>query len=240
MKITIFLLFFYVACIAQPSQRCPVCPPSLNGVTNGWVLTDSSGHAVWQKTSQSNFIPARLSTPQYAVVDSGGVLYADSNKRISGTYVFSKSNAVGTSDSGSTAETITYSVLVPANTIPLNSRIQIYFRAISDSIAADTIRIRTNTANSLVSSVLVATTTIATGSSSIISRQDIIQSTVSTWTLFPPTQSSITDLASSTGVSGISTLTFNNAVDNYMLFTIANTITRRKSNGIDYIITIVN
>ncbi len=42
MKLTVFLLFFYVACVAQPTQRCPVCPASLKGVTNGWVLTDSS------------------------------------------------------------------------------------------------------------------------------------------------------------------------------------------------------
>jgi len=48
----IFLIYKLLLCFfiaqSQISQRCPVCPPSLNGVTNGAVLTDSSGHARWQ------------------------------------------------------------------------------------------------------------------------------------------------------------------------------------------------
>lgn len=51
----IFLLsafcFLFFVTEAQTGTRCPVCPPSLNGVTNGSVLTDSSGKATWKSTT---------------------------------------------------------------------------------------------------------------------------------------------------------------------------------------------
>lgn len=48
MRFLFILLFFDLCASAQIGSRCAVCPPSLNGVPNGYVLTDSSGHAVWQ------------------------------------------------------------------------------------------------------------------------------------------------------------------------------------------------
>lgn len=44
---TIITLFIVVICNAQISTKCAVCPPTLKGVPNGYVLTDSSGHAIW-------------------------------------------------------------------------------------------------------------------------------------------------------------------------------------------------
>lgn len=46
--LTTLIIFYSLFCDAQVSSRCPVCPPSLNGVTDGWCLVDSAGKAVWQ------------------------------------------------------------------------------------------------------------------------------------------------------------------------------------------------
>lgn len=43
------LLLIALNCFSQGGgTSCAVCPPSLKGVTTGWVLTDSSGKARWQ------------------------------------------------------------------------------------------------------------------------------------------------------------------------------------------------
>lgn len=36
---------------AQVNSRCPVCPPSLRGVPDGYALRDSSGYARWQSVA---------------------------------------------------------------------------------------------------------------------------------------------------------------------------------------------
>ncbi len=48
MKKILFLLLFGATAHAQITTKCAVCPPTLNGVPNGYVLRDSSGHARWQ------------------------------------------------------------------------------------------------------------------------------------------------------------------------------------------------
>lgn len=48
MKKILFFLLISVSVNAQISTRCKVCPPSLDGVPDGYVLTDSSGYARWQ------------------------------------------------------------------------------------------------------------------------------------------------------------------------------------------------
>jgi len=45
---TILFVVLLVTANSQITQRCPVCPPSLQGVPDGYVLTDSSGYARWQ------------------------------------------------------------------------------------------------------------------------------------------------------------------------------------------------
>lgn len=49
-KLWIITILFFVVAItqAQVGGRCPVCPPTLTGVTTGWCLVDSAGVAVWQ------------------------------------------------------------------------------------------------------------------------------------------------------------------------------------------------
>ncbi len=44
----ICLILFVGTANAQVGGRCLVCPPSLQGVPDGYVLTDSSGYARWQ------------------------------------------------------------------------------------------------------------------------------------------------------------------------------------------------
>lgn len=47
----LMLLFLLISshCFSQGGgTSCPVCPPSLKGVTTGWVLTDSAGKARWK------------------------------------------------------------------------------------------------------------------------------------------------------------------------------------------------
>lgn len=51
--LTILIIFYSLITDAQVSSRCPVCPPSLNGVTDGWCLVDSAGKAVWQPCGAS-------------------------------------------------------------------------------------------------------------------------------------------------------------------------------------------
>lgn len=51
MKKLLFLLLLGATVQAQITTKCKVCPPSLTGVTNGAVLRDSSGRAVWQVLS---------------------------------------------------------------------------------------------------------------------------------------------------------------------------------------------
>ena len=51
MKKLLFLLLLGATAQAQITTKCKVCPPSLTGVTNGAVLRDSSGRAVWQVLS---------------------------------------------------------------------------------------------------------------------------------------------------------------------------------------------
>jgi len=45
---TILFVVLLVTANSQITQRCPVCPPKLTGVPDGWCLKDSSGFAVWQ------------------------------------------------------------------------------------------------------------------------------------------------------------------------------------------------
>lgn len=51
MKKLLFLLLLGATAQAQITTKCKVCPPSLTGVTDGAVLRDSSGRAVWQVLS---------------------------------------------------------------------------------------------------------------------------------------------------------------------------------------------
>ena len=48
MKKLLFLLLLGATAQAQITTRCAVCPPTLNGVPNGYALRDSSGFARWQ------------------------------------------------------------------------------------------------------------------------------------------------------------------------------------------------
>lgn len=70
---------------SQIGGRCAVCPASLNGVTNGWVLTDSSGHAVWKAVSSSGGSVTSVSglTP----------LFTTSNPTTTPTFVLSNASA---------------------------------------------------------------------------------------------------------------------------------------------------
>lgn len=51
-------LFITGNLFGQVSQRCPVCPPSLNGVPNGWCLVDSAGFARWRPCGGGNNLSA--------------------------------------------------------------------------------------------------------------------------------------------------------------------------------------
>lgn len=52
----ICLLFIAANSFGQGSitSKCAVCPPTLNGVPDGYVLTDSSGRAKWKAPSATN------------------------------------------------------------------------------------------------------------------------------------------------------------------------------------------
>lgn len=70
--IIIALLSVSAFSFAQITSRCPVCPPSLNGVPNGYVLTDSSGHARWKAGSGSTLLSGNGITINGDSIDLGG------------------------------------------------------------------------------------------------------------------------------------------------------------------------
>jgi hypothetical protein len=73
--IGVFLLIS-LASFGQINLRCPVCPPSLHGVPDGYVLTDSSGNARWQS------VPTGDSSNLWET--SGGNLYPTDNGMLVG------------------------------------------------------------------------------------------------------------------------------------------------------------
>lgn len=90
-----------VFCFGQISLTCPVCPSSLKGVTNGNVLTDSSGRAVWQAptggggslnatsfntvATTTAYTVSALSGKAIDAVDYGNMNFSPSQYSLSGT-----------------------------------------------------------------------------------------------------------------------------------------------------------
>jgi len=98
---TILFVVLLVTANSQITQRCPVCPPKLTGVPDGWCLKDSAGFAVWGPcsdaadsvfwhTSNGNLYPANVglnvgigtATPTTKLDVSGGVYFHKDNNNL--------------------------------------------------------------------------------------------------------------------------------------------------------------
>jgi len=72
---TILFVVLLVTANSQITQRCPVCPPKLTGVPDGWCLKDSSGFAVWQPCDSGT---VGTGTPtQVTYFDASGYITGD-------------------------------------------------------------------------------------------------------------------------------------------------------------------
>lgn len=72
---TILFVVLLVTANSQITQRCPVCPPKLTGVPDGWCLKDSAGRAVWQPCDSGT---VGTGTPtQVTYFDASGYITGD-------------------------------------------------------------------------------------------------------------------------------------------------------------------
>lgn len=89
-KILYALLLVSSISFAQVSQRCPVCPPSLNGVTDGWCLQDSAGFPRWRPCGGSSSLTNGLATyltNSNSKVNLGGSLTRNANVNPAGFWI---------------------------------------------------------------------------------------------------------------------------------------------------------
>ena len=123
----------------------------------------------------------------------------------------------GTVVTGTTTETLSRSLLIPANTFSSNGMLEILTRMTKTGTASTSnIRIYKNTSNTLTGATLIAANTTITGTNlfSQMIRTFRINSNILTGYT---TASSLTDYAST---SSLLSTTFTTNVDNYIIFSI--------------------
>jgi hypothetical protein len=123
----------------------------------------------------------------------------------------------GTAITGTTTETLSRSLLIPANTFSSNGMLEILTRMTKTGTASTSnIRIYKNTSNTLTGATLIAANTTITGTNlfSQMIRTFRINSNILTGYT---TASSLTDYAST---SSLLSTTFTTNVDNYIIFSI--------------------
>jgi hypothetical protein len=120
--------------------------------------------------------------------------------------------------SGTTVNTIIRSYLIPSNTFVLNDSLDILCSVFKNTTLQNvTLRVYFNTTVSLTGATLVGTYALST-TTKFLNFQRTNMYTGSSFYCFPPTASSITD-RSITNVD-LAVLTFNNLVNNYIIFAI--------------------
>lgn len=126
----------------------------------------------------------------------------------------------GVSITNDTTETITYSVLVPANTFSSTAFFDFSSRALKAGTAdAWNLRVYKNTTNTLSGATLLGTLSFSLALSSIYTGNlRFFRVSSGTMTTINPAQATAGD--SITGAFTESTLTFNLGVDNYFLVTV--------------------
>ena len=124
----------------------------------------------------------------------------------------------GTNVTGTTTETLSQSLLIPANTFLGNGILEVICRMTKTGSAGTSgIRIYKNTSNTLTGATLIATNTTITGTNifSQMTRAFRINSNILSG--YGAANSALIDIAS---ISGLLSTTFTTNVDNYILFSI--------------------
>lgn len=125
----------------------------------------------------------------------------------------------GTAVTGTLTETLSRSLLIPANSFSSNGMLEVLCRmSKTGNLGTSTVKMYKNTSNTLTGATLIATFTNAQGASSIFA-QGIRTFRINSNTLtgFNSTVNNTLDYGSTTGL--IST-TFTTNVDNYIIFSI--------------------
>ena len=154
----------------------------------------------------ATLVGATLNIPQY----SGGS---------SNPSVIALSATDGTAITGTTTETISRSLLIPANTYTSNGMLEVLARMTkTGALGTSNMRIYKNTSNTLTGATLIAST--GSNTAAIVFNQAIRNFRINSNTLsgFSANSSQTFDYASSS--SALSSTTFTTNVDNYILFSI--------------------
>ena len=125
----------------------------------------------------------------------------------------------GTAITGTTTETISRSLLIPANTYTSNGMLEVLARMTkTGALGTSNMRIYKNTSNTLTGATLIAST--GSNTAAIVFNQAIRNFRINSNTLsgFSANSSQTFDYASSS--SALSSTTFTTNVDNYILFSI--------------------
>ncbi len=155
----------------------------------------------------ATLVGATLNIPQY----SGG---GSANPS-----VIALSATDGTAITGTTTETISRSLLIPANTFTTDGMLEVLARMTkTGALGTSNMRIYKNTSNTLTGATLIAST--GSNTAAIVFNQAIRNFRINSNTLsgFSANSSQTFDYASSS--SALSSTTFTTNVDNYILFSI--------------------
>jgi len=124
----------------------------------------------------------------------------------------------GTAVTGTTADTLSQSLLIPANTYLANGILEVICRMSKTGTASTSnIRIYKNTTNSLSGATLIATNTTITGTNVFSQMMRTFRINSNTLSGYSFGSSILNDFAS---ISAISSTTFTTNVDNYIIFSI--------------------
>jgi hypothetical protein len=124
----------------------------------------------------------------------------------------------GTTVTGTTADTLSQSLLIPANTYLGNGVLEVICRMSKTGTASTSnIRIYKNTTNSLSGATLIATNTTITGTNVFSQMMRTFRINSNTLTGFQFSTTALIDFAST---SVTSSTTFTTNVDNYIIFSI--------------------
>ena len=119
---------------------------------------------------------------------------------------------------GTTAETLSQSLLIPANTFSSNGMLEVLCRMTKIGTAgASNIRIYKNTSNSLTGATLIGSVLTIAGTNIFSQAVRTFRINSNTLSGFGSTSSGQTDFSS---ISGLLSTTFTTNVDNYILFSI--------------------
>jgi hypothetical protein len=219
--------FVYLGATAGTVTKTkPYAPDHL--VYLGYVVKASAGSAgrMYVKVQNGYELDELHNVSAQTPADSNTLVYNSSNSLWEAKALKVNDNTNGTAVTGTTANTLSKSLLVPANTLKANSIVNLVARAAKTGTAG-TIQLRLywNTTASLTGAILLATTA-ANAASSLFSQLarwipvEVANGTGNGTRMFTPTTFAVSDFGVST--AALSTLALDWTVDSYLICAIQN------------------